>query len=463
MRRLFAISGVAVAASLLCGPTLRAQSPVPIRELSHPDATTKESFANIFGVRQLADGRLLVNDGVRRQLVALSADFATRTVLIDSAANGGQSYGPRAAPLIPFVADSTLFVDAQSLSLLVIDPTGKIARVMSSPRASDLRLLAGSASGTDRNGNLIYRGVQPAAENHSHTPGEASRAEERPDSAPVVRANFDTRMVDTLGRVKAPVSARGSMTMDASGKMVFRTVINPLVTVDEWAVLSDGTVAFVRGHDYHVDLIKPDGTKISTPKLPFDWKRLTDEDKQALIDSSKAAQQRQQAEAKVAADANPTAAAEKAAVAGAAVSSGSGGGFAGHAGGEGHSAGFDGGRMDFGGPVGPSRSASAPVTDYVPLKQIADYYPAIRAGAAMADVDGSLWILTTTTAQSRGGELVYDVLNNNGVLYQRVRLPVGRSIAGFGHEGTVFLMYRDGKRGWQLERTRLLRTSNTTN
>ncbi len=458
MRPFSAVSGVVVATALVCAPTLNAQAPVPIRELSRPEAKTTETFGNIFGVRQLKDGRLLVNDGVRRQLVALDANLGRRTVLVDSVTVGGQSYGPRAAPLIPFVADSTLFVDAQSLSLLVIDPEGKIGRVMSAPRASDLKFLASGASGADKDGNLVYRGVQPAAENHSHTPGEASRPEERPDSAPIVRASFETRTVDTLGRVKAPISARSSMTMDASGKMVFRMMINPLVTVDEWAVLSDGTVAFVRGHDYHVDLIRPDGTKISTPKLPFDWKRLTDEDKQALIDSSKVAQQRQLAEAKITAAANPAGGSGKAAAAGGGAAT-----FESHNGGDGHSAGFDGGRMEFGGPGGAARAGSAPLFEYVPLKQIADYYPAIRAGATKADVDGNLWILTTTTAQSKAGELVYDVVNNEGVLYQRVRLPLGRSIAGFGHAGIVYLMYREGNLGWQLERTRIVNTTRATN
>lgn len=36
-----------------------------------------------------------------------------------------------------------------------------------------------------------------------------------------------------------------------------------------------------------------------------------------------------------------------------------------------------------------------------------------------------------------------------------VRMPSGRSIAGFGRGGVVYLMYRDGANGWFLERTKL--------
>ena len=104
-----------------------------------------------------------------------------------------------------------------------------------------------------------------------------------------------------------------------------------------------------------------------------------------------------------------------------------------------------------------------PTIEFVPLKEIADYYPAIRSGAARADLDGNLWILPTTSAQSKAGELVYDVVNSKGELFQRVRLPVGRSIAGFGRQGVVYLMHRDTAKGWFLERTKILNNTSATN
>ena len=40
---------------------------------------------------------------------------------------------------------------------------------------------------------------------------------------------------------------------------------------------------------------------------------------------------------------------------------------------------------------------------------------------------------------------------------QRVRVPSGRSIAGFGHSGIVYLMWRDDdKKAWYLERTKII-------
>lgn len=458
----FLCGGIAVC-SLVLPSAAVAQSTVPIRELGAPTARTAVPFGNIFGVRELTGQRVLVNDGINRQLFILSATFAERTVSLDSATVGGQSYGPRASPLIPYLADSSLFVDGASLTLLVIGPSGAIARVMSAPKPGDLSALAASAAGVDAKGNLVYRG---RVATDLHNAGANGRSVASSDSSPIVRADFDTRQVDTLGRVKVQSGSRTSMSQDATGKMVAKAVINPLNTVDEWAVLSDGTVAFVRGQDYHVDLLQANGKRTSAAKLPFDWKRLTDDDKQALIDSARTAMEKAVAQAKANA-ANPGAAQRAIAevvmastmATGGGTTGGSGAAFGGHGAG---GAGFSSGGGEHREGAGRNFTAPTMLTEFVPIKEMADYYPAIRAGAAKADLDGNLWILPTSSAQSKAGELVYDVVNNRGGLIWRVRLPVGRAIAGFGHDGVVYLMQREaGSAGWQLERTRLLQFTPT--
>src|SRR5215211_2062735 len=87
-----------------------------------------------------------------------------------------------------------------------------------------------------------------------------------------------------------------NMTQSERG-MMMTPEINPLPTVDDWAVLSNGTVAIVRGQDYHVELINADGSVNVAPKVPFEWQRLTDEDKAAVIDSAKAAAEKARATA----------------------------------------------------------------------------------------------------------------------------------------------------------------------
>jgi hypothetical protein len=100
-----------------------------------------------------------------------------------------------------------------------------------------------------------------------------------------------------------------------------------------------------------------------------------------------------------------------------------------------------------------------PETEFASPADIVDYYPPMRAGAARPDRDGNLWILTATSAQSKAGELVYDVVNTKGELFQRVRFPVGRSLAGFGPGGVVYLMNGSLATGFVLERTFISKAS----
>ena len=106
-QRLVAVQLVRALVVVLVGASsARAQQTVPIRELSAVEAKTSTYFGNIFGIRQLTGGKVLVNDGIRRQLVVLDDKLSNPTVVVDSVAVGGQGYGPRAQPLIPYLADS---------------------------------------------------------------------------------------------------------------------------------------------------------------------------------------------------------------------------------------------------------------------------------------------------------------------------------------------------------------------
>lgn len=464
MKHAFSITtagALAISANIALVPSLAAQPKVPIMALAPVAAKSVDNFGAILNVRQLPNGNVLVNDAGRRRLLMLDPTLSKASVVIDSTAGGTNSYGPRATPLIAYLGDSSLFVDAASSSLLVIDPKGAISRVMSAPKPGDLRFLGGGQAYVDHKGRLFYRGAQVVMQNRNLNPGERPAPIQPPDSAPILRADFDTRQVDTVGRVKLVAGTRINMEQGPDGKMSMKMTVNPVQTVDDWAVLSDGTVAFVRGQDYHVDVTDANGAATRGSKLPFDWKRLTDEDKQKLIDSARTATEAQQkAQAAAGTNGNGTF------TIGGGPGGPPGGGamevrtivMAGGPVGGGSGAVTVGGADAMGMAGGPGRAMQigAPTIEFPPLKEIADYVPAIRNGAAKPDLEGNLWVLTTTTAQSQGGELVYDVINNKGELSHRVRLPVGRSVAGFGKGGVVYLQSGDRTNGFTLEKTNLL-------
>jgi len=421
-----------------------AQSPPPVRQLGPVGAKSSESFSSFVGVRALSDGRVLVNDPARRRVLLFDSTLASFTVVADSTPATANAYGGRFASLIAYRGDSTLFVDPQTLSMLVIDPAGKVGRVMSVPRAEHAGALAGpvgGAVGFDAAGRLVYRTL-PRIERRGPPPQEGGHftPPEMPDTAPIVRVDLATRQLDTVGFVKTP-RPRMEMSRDADGRMQFGMTVNPLPVIDEWAVLADGSIAFVRGRDYHIDWVNPDGTKSASPKMPFEWQRLTDEEKSAFIDSVKAAYERRGA-----------AGAQQFVMGGGPPPSGSA--IAPPGAGERVAVTIvQGGAAAGGAPPRGGTQVTAPRVTFVTPSELPDYKPPFFANSVRADADGNLWIRTIPTKAISGGP-VYDVVSRERGLVDRVQIPAGRTIVGFGPGGVVYLASQDGNATY-LERARV--------
>jgi hypothetical protein len=433
------------AATLILGSSAVAQSPPPIRPLGPVVAKSTEGFANVAGVRVLAGGRVLINDVAKRRVLLFDSTLSSFTVVADSTAATANAYSGRSAGLIAYRSDSTLFVDPASLSMLVIDPAGRIGRVMSVPRADDAgSLAAGPISGStgfDATGRLVYR-MFPRPRPRMSPDGHMV-SPDIPDTAAIVRIDLATRQLDTVGFIKTP-RPNVQMSRGDDGRMSTNVTMNPLPVVDEWAILSDGSIAFVRGRDYHVDWVSPDGTKSSSPKMPFEWQRLTDEDKVAFIDSVKAAGERMGAGAVfqqiLAPGSAPAGSAAPPPLGGQTVTIVQGGPPP-----------AGGGARDGAATRSPQRTS--PRINFVSPSELPDYKPPFFAGSVRADADGNLWIRTIPTKAVAGGP-VYDVVNRQGGLVDRVQIPAGRMIIGFGAGGVVYLANRDGNTTY-LERARV--------
>lgn len=419
------------------------QAMPPVRPLGPVVAVSKDGLGAVTSVRQLPGGRVLVNDINERRLMLFDSTLASYTVVADSTAATGNAYSSRAAGLIPYLADSTLFVDPQSLSMMLIDPAGKIGRVMSVPRPQEAAQLIGGPNGTpgfDGQGRLVYRANQPF-QFRGGPGGGPMRMPEFPDSGVIVRVSLATRQLDTVAMVKVP-KVKLNMGQDENGRMSVSTVLNPMQQVDDWALLTDGRVAVIRARDYHIDFVSPDGKVTVAPKIPFDWRRLSDDDKIAFLDSAKTATQKmmQEAVTRMGAGGGPNMAA----------AGGPGGGAP-------MTMTFS-MRMDGPGPApagapaqGGQQTVSIPPVNMVQPSELPDYQPPFTAGAARADADGNLWIRTTKNVN---GGPVYDIINGKGDLIDRVQLPPFRVIAGFGAGGWVYMGVNDGK-AVRLEKARM--------
>lgn len=372
------------------------QSLPPIRSIGQVQrVSAPHRLSSAAAVRSLPDGRAIVNDIVGHRLVVFDSTFADVSVIIDSANTTGGTLGTQVGGIIPFRGDSTIFVDPSTLSLLVIDSRGRIARVMAAPRADGIAFLVGGPFGTpgfDAAGRLISRGTAravPASATTSTSGASIVQMPQQPDSAPIVRFDLATRKMDTVGLIKTPRSVTRFARAD-DGNIIVTLTLNPMQLLDDWALLSDGTLAIVRGRDYHIDWVTPDRAMIATPKMPFAWHRMTDVDKTALLDS-----------ARVAVD------------------------------------------KDLAMMRSKLSTRSAPVIDLVPASDLPEYRPPFEAGAVRADPNGRLWIRTTGVTEGS----VYDIVDRSGEIIDRVRLPRGRVLVGFGQHATIFMAFLDGAGG----------------
>jgi hypothetical protein len=85
--------------------------------------------------------------------------------------------------------------------------------------------------------------------------------------------------------------------------------------------------------------------------------------------------------------------------------------------------------------------------------QLPDYRPPLPNAAARADLDGNLWIRTNPPRPIPGG-IVYDIVSRQGELVNRLQLPPGYTLVGFGRNKVVYLSVRDAS-GIHLARVRL--------
>ncbi|HEX9128126.1 MAG TPA: hypothetical protein VF850_03100 [Gemmatimonadaceae bacterium] len=437
-------------------PPCLAQSLPPIRQLGPVTAVAKEPLGSVTTVRHLADGRILVNDIVGRRVVMFDSSLSTMTVIADTTSATANAYGVQPGGLIAYRGDSTLFVDPASLSMLLIDPNGKIARVMSAPRAQDVGFLIGGPFGNpgfDPKGRLVYR-APPNFAAFRPAPGSANRLPQFPtfpDSAALVRFDLATRKVDTVTFFKTP-KFNLNVTQSPDGGVRVTSTTNPLPQGDDWALLADGTIALVRTKDYHVDFLNPDGTTTSSPKIPFQWERLTDEGKVAFIDSAKVAIEKARASGQF----GQTGASQimlRGPEAGGAGSAGRRDGAGGDAPRSGPTPApapnAQSGTMTVtsGGntsvtAVGPGGAGGPlPPLTMISPSELPDYKPAFLPGSTRADADGNLWVRTSQNVAARP---VYNVINRKGELIDRVQLPANRVLVGFGEGGVVYLAVRDG-------------------
>jgi len=400
---------LAVGALLVRATEAQVPPPIPLRTLGTILATGTSPVGALVDIRPLSDGRVLVNDPQKRQLLLYDASLSNPIVVADTTSSTQKAYGKGGASITPYLADSTLFIDQTSLAVLVVDPSGKIARTFAVPRAADITFMTRPTvygnPGFDGKSGLIYR--KPVL-SLAAPRGAGAPVTMRQDSAFIVRADIATHAIDTIGAIRLSGS-NTTTTIGADGRISTKRIMNPVPTVDDWTVASDGSVALIRGGDFHIDWVSPDGTKSSSPRIPFDWKHLTDSAKAAMIDSIKAIYAAEPESLTTTVD-------------------------------------------------GVKRTiARPPIPDVVEPSELPDYMPPFGPVlppffVARADADGNVWIPINGPGLRRTP--AYDVVNRKGALVDRIQLLPGFTLLGFG-PGVVYVSSRNDQGVGVLSRVRI--------
>lgn len=400
MRR--SLSGtVVLSASVLIATFAIAQKPIPVRSLSPAVGTDSGVLLDAMNIRPLVDGRVIVNDRFRERLVLFDQTLQRFTTIAGSG-DGAQVPWLAGTVILSYPGDSTAMLDWYARAFVLIDPKGTVTRTFALPNALDVSELGpGVIQGGqafDSKGRLVIQKPRTPPPGRNSPPLQCSGVfwYWTSDSGTVIRGDPETRTTDTLGLFHRITSKRWKpcQNEDSYNPLGGTTPFPFMPTADEWTMLSDGTVAIVRGHDYHIDWIAPDGKVTSSPKMAFDWLRITSERKQYLADSLNAAANDRRA----AAAATPPP------------------------------------------PPPPGRPSYKRPTFVWEADAFPDYYPPIRVGTVKSDPEGNVWLLTTTSVLAAGG-LVYDVVNRKGEIVERVKFPPDRKLIAVGKDGVVYMSY----------------------
>ena len=383
---------------------LPAQRPtVTERTLGRAAAEYAEPFTSVAGVRELADGRVVVVDRGEKSIRLL--DFAAGRATRIGHEGGGPNEFRQPMSALPLPGDSTLVFDAGNLRYLVIAPSGTVARTFStmSGEQPDMRLL--NAAGTDGSGHLYFldRGLRLPG------PGAAPGGPPGGDGkGTVLRYDPRTGTVAEVVAVALPVPKIQSSGGSNNQRVMVRLGAKPFEAQDSWAAGTDGRVAVVRHDPFRVEWVAPNGRRVTGPAIAYTKIPVTGKDKAEWRERQQSA---------------------RSGLTMAVTVGGPGGG---------------------GVRAGPATSAAAPPPPEP------DSWPEVKppflGNAAIVAPDGNLWVLRTAPA---GDDVPhYDVYDGYGRLTDRIALPAGTRLVGFGRT-SAYLVRTDADELQYLARYRL--------
>lgn len=243
--------------------------------LTRPDAVFAEPFTALRGVREMADGRVMVAD-LRDKLVQI---VDLRTGAVAAVGREGQGPGEWSLPMGLYAMPNgqTVLQDMGNMRFLLIGADGKPIRAISPPnppaqasaQGGGVRLMGSTllnVRGADAQGRLYFQAMA--------LPGEGSG----PDSVAILRWDLKDR-VDTVGWVPVATENRPQITRTGNN-MTFRMGTQRAWPAEtQWAVAPNGQIAMAQPAPYRLVWRSPSGASPG-PIVPVSPVRVTEADKE---------------------------------------------------------------------------------------------------------------------------------------------------------------------------------------
>jgi len=360
---------------------LSSQQPQPIGK---PIVEFPEPFSAISGLRELADGRVVVADPRDKIVQILDLKSGTATAVSREGSGPGEYALPSGA--LPMPNDQTLIVDLLNQRFLMIGPDGKPGETIPMPSLGGgpggLGLSFARPQGSDDQGRLYFQSTS------IQMPGGPPAA----DSVPVVRWTPGGTTIDTAAWIVRPPTSVSSTSAGGNrqGFQVRMGSSKVFAPQEVWGVTMDGRVARVTPAPYQVHWYGANRRVTSGPTVPYTPPKVTEADKKAYRERQRA---------------NPPTMI----------------------------------MMTRGGSSG-SNATSLPAGS-LPEPEFAETRPPFTStNSVLVSPEGEIWVNRSRPA---GDDTpVYDVFDSAGRLVRKVSLPKDHAVTGFG-KGSIYVIRTD--------------------
>lgn len=255
MKNAFGIAtcGLVLVTATASGQPRRLEGPVKV----HP-----ESFSQVRGARELADGRLMVSDYIDQRVVALDFTSGQATSLFRR--GGGPAEIRLPTRLVAMPGDSTLVVDLGNQRLLVVGPSGRAVRTI----PGDVPGVMG-VNGVDPRGALYYA-----------IPAWASARAFAGDTVQLIRSPKGGGAADTLAKIvgdrmrsdiKAPALTPRIPTVGYGAR-------------DAWWLGSDGRLRVLRASIYTLEVYGAGAARRTGPSNAWETPPVTAADRRRYVE-----------------------------------------------------------------------------------------------------------------------------------------------------------------------------------